>query len=597
MVPQKRPSEPRQVLDLEAHGQAAQSNHVAGPARQCAAPRGPNLLYSDFSSTAKSGTTLRGETVLSAPGRPTAITPSIPNALQGNTQAPTAKRRRVERSQPTTPAVQSSASDPDATVPLPTIETHVGVTGEPHDAEPGSAIQQPAKAKKPSLSAQAKRIQRIEDGAAAVVAEATHSPSAKVKRPRKGPKGKGIQRNGGEDSRAAAGVSSDTNAQTEQDAASAKPKRKRKTPQTIQDAAAAVVEEAVQDLTKDPKKRGRRNRQRAVTPEGADAVVIAPSEVKMSDLCKDNRIGRKSEREKEIVEFERAEYIRKKQKQLQEVMGQVETDNEPGPSEVADSRLERLERLARQREREESVAQNVPNTIIVNGQIQIDEDSLQIDRHAAAAVARADEDIDSVEENALTRKVNSASWLKRDKSGGWNELLTEKFYEGLRMFGTDFQMISTMFPGRTRHKIKLKFVKEEKLNYGKIKATLLGEKIPVDLPEFEKMAGIELEDPQNLERDMEEDRKRLEEETLAEKEEMDNARRERDEQIAAERAKSGEESSAKENRKGKSKRKKGEKHKGKKGASRRKEKHSNRGDSSGGAFVLGEIRDALGFEK
>lgn len=587
MISQDRPSEPTQSHSFEATRQTAQPSLVTGPAHRSAAPGEPNLLYSDFSSIAKGKSRLGKDTVSKSPGQYIAITPSSPHTLQENTPAPAAKRRRVEKPQSTTSAVQSSASGADANAPLPTTESNEVVTRDSHAAGRGSAILQPAKAKKLSLSAQAKRMQRIEDDADAIVADATRSTSAKVKRPKKNLKGKGIQRDDGEASGPAQGAASDTDVQVEQEAASAKSKRKRNSTQTIQDAAAAVVEEAVQGLTKNPKKRGRRTRQRAVTPEGADTIVIAPSEVKMSDLCKDNGTGRKSEREKEIVEFERAEYLRKKQKQLQQVMGQVEPDSEPGPSEAAD---DRLERLARQREREEGVAQNVPNTIIVNGQIQIDEDSLQIDRHAAAAAARADEETESVDENALTRKVNSASWLKRDKSGGWNELLTDRFYEGLRMFGTDFQMISNMFPGRTRHKIKLKFVKEEKLNHDKIKATLLGQKIPVDLPEIEKMAGVEFDDPQELERDMEEDRKRLEEETLAEKEEMDNARRERDEQIAAERAVAGEESSAKENRRGKNK-----KRKGKKGVSRRKEKHTNREASSGGANVLVEIREVPDF--
>lgn len=591
--PQKRQSEPTQSQNFEATEQTAQPGQISEPERQPTAPGKPNLLYSDFSCTATDGTTLGQDTVSIPTGRSTSCTSLSPHETVDNTQAPAAKRRRIEKPQPTAPAVQSSESGADANVPCATIESNQGVTGEPHDARRGSAMPQSAKAKKPSSLARAKRLQRIEDGATAVVADATRIKVAKVRRPKKITKGKGNQVDAGEASRSAQGTALDADARVEQDAASKKRKKKITITQTIQDAAAAVVEEAVHSLSKIPKKRGRRGRQRAASLEGADAVIIAPSEVKMSDLCKDNGTGRKSEREKEIVEFEKAEYLRKKQKQLQEVIGQVEHISGPGPSESAEDPSGRLERLARQREREENVAQNVPNTIIVNGQIQIDEDSLQIDRHAAAAAARADEDVESVDENALTRKVNSATWLKRDNSGGWNELYTDRFYEGLRMFGTDFQMISKMFPGRTRHKIKLKFVREEKLNHDKIKATLLGQQIPVDLPEFEKMAGVEFDDPAELERDMAEDRKRLEEETLAEKEDMDNARRERDEQIAAERAEAGDESSAKENRRGKSKRKKGEKHKGKKGSSMRKEKHLHGEASLGGTNVLGEIGEVL----
>ena len=311
----------------------------------------------------------------------------------------------------------------------------------------------------------------------------------------------------------------------------------------------------------------------------------------MADLCKDNRIGRKSDRERDLEEFDRAEFVRKKQKELQEVMGQNEPESQAGPSSDGGARLERL---GRQREREESVAMNVPNTIIVNGQIQIDEDSLQIDRHAGAAAEREAENLETVDETDLTRKINSSSFLKREKSGGWNELLTERFYDGLRMFGTDFEMISKMFPGRTRHKIKLKFVKEEKLNQDKIKATLLGEKIPVDLPELEKMAGVEFDDPMELEREMEEDRRILEEETLAAKQALDDIREEREDQIAAERAAAGEESSAKENRRGKNKKKRGERQKGDKNSSKRKGKRGNKATVAGGADVLAELNPTAG---
>ena len=313
----------------------------------------------------------------------------------------------------------------------------------------------------------------------------------------------------------------------------------------------------------------------------------------MMDLCRDGGTGRKSEREKELEELERAEFIQKKQRQLKEVMGEAEPESQATPLESTEVREERM---ARQREQEENVAHNVPNTIIVNGQIQIDETSLEIDRHAAAALERNAEQLDAVDETDMTRKVNSATWLKRDKSGGWNEMLTERFYDGLRMFGTDFEMISKMFPGKTRHKIKLKFCKEEKVNGERIKATLLGEKLAVDLPELEKMAGTEFDDPAELEKDLEEDRMRLQEETMAEKQAMDEAKRERQEQIAAEQAAAENDSSAKENRRGKgkkkgSKRKKREK--GERSTSRKKNKPARTvAGAGGGGDGLGELAEA-----
>lgn len=545
-------------------------------------------MYSDFTSPRNHRSTST-ERHYSPLGNEITFPSSSSVVPQEEPQAPAAKRRRIGNLQQKSQALQPEASEGSANIPIPSTELSEAVSRASGSANEGSGSLGNVKTKKPRLSAQARRKQQVQDAAAEIVADATQASSTKPKKPRKNAKGKTVQGVEGDAPGGPAGPSTGPSGPNDSIAAPAKAKKKytrRKPKQSIQDAAAEVVEDAVQGSSKDPKKRGRT---RAVTPEGADKVTISPSTMKMVDLCMDSRIGRKSEREKDLEEFERAEFVRKKQKELQELMGQAGSDR--GSSETAEARSERL---GRQREQEGSVANHVPNTVIVNGQIMIDEASLQIDRHAAADADRDAEQLEAIEETDLTRKVNSASWLKRDKSGGWNELLTEKFYDGLRMFGTDFEMISKMFPGRTRHKIKLKFVKEEKINHDKIKATLLGEKIPVDLPELEKMAGLEFDDPKDLERDLEEDRKRLEEETLAEKQAMDDARREREEQIAAERAAAGGEESAKENRRGKSKRKNREKRKGSKGPSRQKENHANRASTTAGDNMLGEFGEMAG---
>ena len=515
------------------------------------------------------------------------------HASHDEPQAPAAKYRRVEKLSKKSQAVNFSQHDASANEPIPTTESDELAIEASRSADADFTPFTVVAAKEPRVSAQAKRKHQVDVAAAEVIARASNGVTAQVKESHRKARGPKVQAIDGQLSGAYVGSSAESSGQINQGTAHAKPKKKytkRRSNQSIQDVAAEVVEGAVQGASRDRKERGRKSR-RAVTPEGAESVVISPSKVKMSDLCKDSRTGRKSEREKDLEEFQRAEFVRRKQKELQEVVGQIEPENQSGASESSEARLERL---SRQREREESVANNVPNTIIVNGQIQIDEESLQIDRHAGAAAERDAEQLEAVDETDLTRKVNSGSWLKHEKRGGWDELMTERFYDGLRMFGTDFEMISKMFPGRTRHKIKLKFVKEEKFNYDKIKATLLGEKIPVDLPELEKMAGIEFDDPQELEREMEEDRRRLEEETLAEKQAMDEARNEREEQIARERAAAGEESSAKENKRDNNRRKKGEEHKGNRGSAKRKDKRASRVSASGGSDALGELGDKSG---
>lgn len=320
---------------------------------------------------------------------------------------------------------------------------------------------------------------------------------------------------------------------------------KAKGKRAMENAAAAVVEGVLQASSRDRKKGGKRSK-RVETPDEAQHVRIDVAETKMSDLCKDGGTGQKSTADKIIRESERAAALKRKQQEAQRMMGQVD-ESTPQAGEVGESRIDRLDR--ERREREVEMGNIVPQQHIVNGEIVVDTSSLRIDRHAIAAVERNAEQLESVEEDEYTRKVNNGIGLKRDRSGGWNEGLVDLFYDGLRMFGTDFGMISKMFPGKTRHAIKLKFCREEKENGPRIQAALLGEVLPVELEEFQKMTGEEYEDPSVLEKDIEEDKKKLEEEQEQEKQAIEAARRERAEQAEAERlAAHGEESSSKENR-------------------------------------------------
>ncbi|CAD6586460.1 MAG: Transcription factor TFIIIB component B [Alectoria sarmentosa] len=586
VVPQKRPSSPLQL--------SRQLRPVSQPvidASRASESSGPVIIPNEASLKHA------GSHDAPVPSSTGVHDGSVAEATSTCASVPGSKRRRVEKPPEQTRIEQSRAPIANANVPIPSTEVSEAVAESSANAQDPAVSTSSANPKKPRLSAQEKRKQQIADAAAEVVADATRSPSARAKKPRQNAKGKSVQRDESTVAGTLAGANQPPHSQAEEVAAPAKAKRnytKRKTRQSIEDAAAGVVEDAVQGSSKDPRKHGRR-RKRAPTPEDAETIQITPSEIRMMDLCRDGGTGRKSEREKELEELERVEFIRKKQRQLKEVMGEAEPQSQAAPLESTEVRQERL---ARQREQQENVAHNVPNTIIVNGQIQIDEASLEIDRHAAAALERNAEQLDAVEETDMTRKINSATWLKRDKSSGWNEMLTERFYDGLRMFGTDFEMISKMFPGRTRHKIKLKFCKEEKINGNRIKATLLGEKLAVDLPELEKMAGTEFDDPEELEKDLEEDRIRLQEETAAEKQAMDEGKRERQEQIAAEQAAAENDSSAKENRRGKGKKKgpKRKSEKGEKGSSRKKDKQAQRAASAGGGDVFGELAEALGAE-
>ncbi|ORY60410.1 hypothetical protein BCR35DRAFT_270878, partial [Leucosporidium creatinivorum] len=81
-----------------------------------------------------------------------------------------------------------------------------------------------------------------------------------------------------------------------------------------------------------------------------------------------------------------------------------------------------------------------------------------------------------IHEAAQDRMVNSASWGKRQATEKWTSDETEKFFDGVRQFGTDFEMIAGLFPNRTRRQIKAKWNKEDKINPAGITAALMSKK-------------------------------------------------------------------------------------------------------------------------
>ncbi|KAI7677509.1 hypothetical protein KC322_g15188, partial [Hortaea werneckii] len=153
-----------------------------------------------------------------------------------------------------------------------------------------------------------------------------------------------------------------------------------------------------------------------------------------------------------------------------------------------------------------------PQLRLVNGEMVLDEESTNIAaEQAAAAEAAARDDIIVEEENDLTLRLNRLTGVnnrRRDprervpawklKSDPWGEEETDRFYSALQMFGTDFFLISKMFPPKTRKQIKLKFNREEKLDPQRVTDALLGRahhpRRPMDLQHYAQETGTEVSD-------------------------------------------------------------------------------------------------------
>ncbi|MCJ1337488.1 Transcription factor TFIIIB component B [Bachmanniomyces sp. S44760] len=430
-----------------------------------------------------------------------ATVPSISNEEHAATPR-ASKRRKVnppQSTKPVAPATNTSATDVTTSIEVEQEE-------EPRPAVTSTTTRASTTAARIEATKSRIRKQRAEEAAAAVVADAVRGAR---------PKKKAAKR------------------------ISTKSKGKQRVGTVNEDVTAPAAEDPGGPEEGNRKKRGRK---RAKTPDNAETIEIAPALVKMSDLCKDVRTGRKSTREQELQDLDWTAVVKKQREKEQRV-----SNNETPPPETVDQMLDRVGREQGQ----EEMPQAYPDIQIVNGQLMIDESSLRVDRHANAARVRNAEPKEVIDENQLTRKVNAGSWMKREKKESWDEVMVDRFYDGLRMFGTDFEMISKMFPGRSRRHIKLKFVKEERQNPERIHETLMGEKKAVDMEELSKLSNITFMDPKELERDMEDDRKRLEEEQATEKEALDEAARQRADEAAAESAavtgNGGRDSSTKEN--------------------------------------------------
>ncbi|KAH7378380.1 hypothetical protein DE146DRAFT_318397 [Phaeosphaeria sp. MPI-PUGE-AT-0046c] len=304
--------------------------------------------------------------------------------------------------------------------------------------------------KRPSAKGRGKRktdAATAEDGAE----ETAPAPAKRARKPRKAKNNDGVA---GDEAGPEEG---EEQAEEGQDlAVRRKPRQPRRRKQT--------ATEGGNEENAQPKRKGRPPRE--PTPEDAEDHQIDPENTYMDNIASRNiRVGKLSTREKAMREID---WVAVKQRQREE-------DARPVSTKEAREAAEKL--LV-----EQAPQDTGPRFEVVDGQIQMTHASSTLNREAQAD--REIQNYEVVEERDLTTRITSRSFMKNNKrfpndfilpgqGKRWSLEDTDRFYEGLRHFGTDFQMMSHMFPGYTRRSIKLKFTREERDNPDGIREILL----------------------------------------------------------------------------------------------------------------------------
>lgn len=133
-----------------------------------------------------------------------------------------------------------------------------------------------------------------------------------------------------------------------------------------------------------------------------------------------------------------------------------------------------------------SVATSVaPQVRILNGEIVVDEETVALTANTSTG---PDYSMDIVNEGT-GRHLTSHAFVKTTGNNRWSRSDTDLFYDALSMCGTDFALISLLFPKRSREQIKGKYKVEERSNLTRVNLALKNKK-PLDTAWLERVKKL-----------------------------------------------------------------------------------------------------------
>lgn len=317
--------------------------------------------------------------------------------------------------------------------------------------------------------------------------------------------------------------------------------RKRPTAAPQQPAEVSETELNGDEEVADSETQQRKRKKRKPTPDGNEDVEIDPKEVQMADMLIDKKTGKVSTLERRMREIDWDE-VNRKRKAARMPPEEGEGGQTGGDGRADEGGGGQTGAAGGQENDEDMAAANAgparQRTRMVNGVITVVDEAQHVDRHAEGDAEM--ETLEVVEHEDLTERITSHSWIdnnRRDpserkygrrKADPWNLRDTDKFYEALRMFGTDFFVIAKMFKGKTRRQVKMKFVREEHDDPDRVKRALHGERKLLDIEAFKEVTGIaHFKSPEEILSALEEDRREREEQIVRAREEYDEEQRQK----------------------------------------------------------------------
>lgn len=254
----------------------------------------------------------------------------------------------------------------------------------------------------------------------------------------------------------------------------------------------------------------------APSDDTSENKAINPHTFTMANLCQDIPIGQQNE---DYDRFEDARMSRKRKRARvlrakQMMRGQYDPKKPELRKELEDVYREymdeRQERFGNSKEESQARLQAIDaeptqrQTVQLqkskDGTILLDQESQQLDRHANNKAE--DTPVSTREIDRYSTIINSYSFSTKERQERWTEAETLQFYQALSVWGTDFNLISHMFPTRSRHQIKTKFKYEEKRNPTKVQLYLVHRR-KVDIVDYAKISGTEIVKLEDLEQDLE----------------------------------------------------------------------------------------------